>query len=181
MLANQGACSGEGIVLADHLDSTCAVALLHQGDVGGDVDVGGALGDAGHGLAGAGVAGRLGDVALVLVREGLEALEHLCSGIVSDGAVRRVPEQARPLGDLCHVGAVGLVAEHLVEQGLDARDALAAGRALAAGLGSAGLEQARLHCNGARAGRHGLDAARVGLGELDDLGIGLRALVNQNH
>ena len=157
MLADVGAGGGEGIVLPDEPHGIGTAALVHQGDIPGDIHAGGAQGHAGHGVLQAAQAAVMEDVLLIVIPEALQAHENQVGGVNADGAVRRVHDDLGsgldPVQDL----QLGLALQHLPDHVGKLGQADAAGHALAAGLGLAQVQEIQRHVHRAQARRAGGD------------------------
>ena len=146
VLAHEGTRRGEGVVLAHHVDGAGVVALAHQGDVAGRVDVSGAHGLARNLLGNVLAAVVRLHVAGILVGKRVEPLEERAAGLVADGTVRGV---ANPRSERAHllergIRGVGLAGDDPLEQLGELRQAVAARNALATRLGGAGLHHREL-------------------------------------
>ena len=153
VLADVGAGGGEGIVLADEAHGVGAAALLHQGDVAGDVHPRGAEGHAGHGMAQVAETAVVEDVLLIVRPEALEAHQDHVGGVDADGAVRRVDDDLRRDLDVVEDTEVRLALQDLLEHVGELGETNAAGHALAAGLGPAEVEEVQRQVHRAEAGR----------------------------
>ena len=153
VLADVGAGGGEGIVLADEAHGIRAAALLHQGDVAGDVHPCGAKGHAGHGMAQVAETAVVEDVLLIVLPEALEAHQDHVGGVDADGAVRRVDDDLRRDLDVVEDVGVRLTLQHLLQHVGQLGEADAAGNALAAGLGPAEVQEVQRQVHRAETGR----------------------------
>ena len=157
MLADVGAGGGEGIVLPDKPHGIGAAALVHQGDVTGDIHAGGAQSHAGHRVLQAAQAAVVENVLLIVIPETLQAHQHQIGGVNADGAVRRVHDDLGsgldPVQDL----QLGLALQHLPDHVGKLGQSDAAGHALAAGLGLAQVQEIQRHIHRAQARRAGGD------------------------
>ena len=157
MLADVGAGSGEGIVLADEPHSVGAAALVHQGDVAGDVHASGAQGHTGHGVAQAAQAAVVEDVLLIVVPEALQTHEHKIGGVDADGAVGGVHDDLGGVFNAAQDADAGLPVQDFPDHVGELGQADAAGYALAAGLSLAEIQKIQSHVHGAQARRAGGD------------------------
>ena len=178
MLADKRACSGIGVVLADHVDRTGIVAFAGQGDVCGDVHMGRAHGLAGKGLADAFLAHLLLDVVAIFLLEGIHTLENDLACNIADCAVGGI---AHDLGQGTHLvehGFIRLAAHHLLHHVEQLRDTITAGHALAAGLQALGFQKRSLDRDGADARRGSLDPSGEHVEVTGDLAEVLRLRSN---
>ena len=140
VLADQAADRGEGVVLPDQAHRVGAAALAHQGDVAGDVHVGGAALHAGHGLE-IGGAVALADVRQVIVLEGIQAVQHQVGRLEADGAVGGIGDDLSSLPQDEQVVRFGVALQNAVQDHRQLVQTHAAGGAFSAALGETQLEE----------------------------------------
>ena len=153
MLAHQTADERQRVVLADDLDGIGIAASLDQRNVTGNVDVRRAARDARDAGLTVKATGVLADMVLKIVAEAANGRECHGAGLVADSAVtRKVDGAGRALNQI-ERGLVGAALEHIGEQIAQRAQAHTAGRALAAALGGAQVDERRRKLNGARGER----------------------------
>ena len=149
MLADEAAGGGQGIVLPDELHRVGIAALEDEGDVAGDVHMGGTQGHAGNGLVLDAQAAAMEDMLLIVVPEALDAFQDHAGSFLSDGAVRAGKDALGGLFDqvqgLQFAGAV----QHGLHQVFQLSQADPAGGAFPAGLGMADMQEALGQVHGA--------------------------------
>ena len=150
MLAHQAANERQWVVLADDLDGIGIAAGLDERNVPGNVDVRRAARDARDAGLAVKAAGVLANVVLKIVTEAANGRECHGAGLVADSAVtRKVDGAGRALNQI-ERGLVGAALEHIGEQIAQRAQAHTAGRALAAALGGAQVDERRRKLDGAR-------------------------------
>ena len=153
VLAHQAADERQRVVLADDLDGIGIAASLDQRNITGNVDVSRAARDARDAGLAVKAAGVLADVVLKIVAETADGGECHGTGLVADGAIARKIDGAGSALDQIERGLVGAALEHIGEQIAQRAQAHTAGRALAAALGGAQVDERRRKLNGARGER----------------------------
>ena len=153
MLAHQAANERQWVVLADDLDGIGIAAGLDERNVPGNVDVRRAARDARDAGLAVKAAGVLANVVLKIVAEAANGRECHGAGLVADSAVtRKVDGAGRALNQI-ERGLVGAALEHIGEQIAQRAQAHTAGRALAAALGGAQVDERCRKLNGTRGER----------------------------
>ena len=150
MLAHQAADERQWVVLADDLDGVGITACLDERDVTRNVDVRRAARDTRDASLAVKAAGVLADVVLKIVAEAANGRECHGASFVADGAVARKVDGAGRALNQVERGLVGAALEHIGEQVAQRAQAHAAGRALAAALGGAQVDERRRKLDGAR-------------------------------
>ena len=153
MLAHQAADERQRIVLADDLDGVGIAAGLDQRNVPGNVDVRRAARNARDAGLAVKAAGALADVMLKIVAEAANGRECHGASFVADGAIARKIDGAGGALNQVERGLIGAPFEHIGEQVAQRAQAHAAGRALAAALGGAQIDERCRKLNGARGER----------------------------
>ena len=153
MLAHQATNERQRVVLADDLNGIGIAAGLDQRNVAGNVDVSRAARDARNAGIAVKAAGVLADVVLKIVAKTADSRKGHGAGLVTDGAVARKIDGAGSALDQIERGLVGAALEHIGEQIAQRAQAHTAGRALAAALGGAQVDERRRKLNGARGER----------------------------
>ena len=153
MLAHQAADERQRIVLADDLDGIGIAAGLDERNVPGNVDVRRAARDARSAGLAVKATGVLADVVLKIVTETADSRKRHGAGLVTDGAIARKIDGAGGALDQIERGLVGAALEHIGEQIAQRAQAHAAGRALAAALGGAQVDERCRKLNGTRGER----------------------------
>ena len=153
MLAHQAANERQRVVLADDLDGIGIAAGLDQRNVTGNVDVRRAARDARDAGLAVKATGVLADVVLKIVAKTANGRKRHGAGLVTDGAVARKIDGAGGALDQIERGLVGAALEHIGEQVAQRAQAHAAGRALAAALGGAQVDERRRKLDGTRGER----------------------------
>ena len=153
MLAHQAADERQRVVLADDLDGIGIAAGLDQRDVPGNVDMRRAARDARDASLAVKAAGVLANVVLKIVAEATDSRERHGAGLVADGAVARKIDGAGSALNQVERGLVGAALEHIGEQIAQRAQAHAAGRAFAAALGGAQVDERCRKLNGTRGER----------------------------
>ena len=153
MLAHQAADERQWVVLADDLDGVGITACLDERDVTGNVDVRRAARDTRDASLAVKAAGVLADVVLKIVAKAANSRECHGAGLVADGAVARKVDGAGRALNQVERGLIGAPFEHIGKQVAQRAQAHTAGRALAAALGGAQVDERRRKLNGARGER----------------------------
>jgi len=159
MLADIGAGSGHGVILADQAHRVGAAALAHQGHIAGHVHTGGAQCHAGHRQGQACQTSVMLDMLDIIVPEALQTVHHQAGGVTADGAVGGVDDAVGRLFDDGQGGQIRLAVQHHFDQLGQLPQADTAGHALAAGLGVAQLQKGQRHIHRTQTGRRRRDAA----------------------
>ena len=159
VLADEAAGKREGVVLADEAHGIVVAAGVDQGDVAGNVHVGGACCATGHSVTCAGRAATGRGMRDEVVTKAAHGPQHHGAGLVADGAVGA--QVGATCGALEHVDVALACAS--VEDGLHEVAHLgkphAAGDALAAGLRGGQADERVRELDGAGAHRSGLRPA----------------------
>ena len=134
MLTHIGAGRREGIVLADQLYGIAVAALADQGNIAGNIHMGGAGRHTGHGMAQPADAAAMQHVLLVVLAETAHAPKHHVRSLIANGAVGGIGNHLRGVFDQINGGKIGRAVQHLLDQNSQLRKAHAAGHAFAAGL-----------------------------------------------
>ena len=153
MLAHQTANERQRVVLADDLDGVGITAGLDERNVTGNVDVRRAARDARDAGLAVKATGVLADVVFKVVAEATDSRKCHSTGLVTDGAVARKIDGAGGALDQIERGLVGAALEHIGEQIAQRAQPHAAGRAFAAALGGAQVDERCRKLNGARGER----------------------------
>ena len=153
MLAHQAADDRQRIVLADDLDGVGIAAGFDERNVPGNVDVPRAARDARDAGLAVKAAGVLADVVLKIVAKAANGRECHGASFVADGAVARKVDGAGRALNQVERGLIGAPFEHISEQVTQCAQAHTAGRALAAALGGAQVDERRRKFNGTRGER----------------------------
>ena len=153
MLAHQAANERQRIVLADDLNGIGIAAGLDQRNVTGNVDVRRAARDARDAGLAVKAAGVLADVMLKIVAEAANGRECHGASLVTDGAIARKIDGAGGALNQVERRLIGTPFEHIGEQVAQRAQAHAAGRALAAALGGAQVDERCRKLNGTRGER----------------------------
>ena len=153
MLAHQAADERQWVVLADDLDGVGITACLDERDVTGNVDVRRAARDTRDASLAVKAAGVLADVVLKIVAKAANSRECHGAGLVADGAVARKVDGAGRALNQVERGLIGAPFEHIGKQVAQRAQAHTAGRALAAALGGAQVDERRRKLNGTRGER----------------------------
>ena len=153
MLAHQAANERQRVVLADDLDGIGIAAGLDERNVPGNVDVRRAARNARDAGLAVKATGVLADMVLKIVTEATDGRKRHSTGLVTDGAVARKIDGAGGALNQIERGLVGAALEHIGEQVAQRAQAHATGRALAAALGGAQVDERRRKLNGARGER----------------------------
>ena len=153
MLAHQAADKRQRIVLADDLDGVGIAAGLDERNVPGNVDVRRAARDARDAGLAVKATGVFADVVFKVVAEATDSRKCHSTGLVTDGAVARKIDGAGGALDQIERGLVGAALEHIGEQIAQRAQPHAAGRAFAAALGGAQVDERCRKLNGARGER----------------------------
>ena len=157
VLADIGAGGGEGVVLADQAHRVGTAALVHQGDISGDVHAGRAQRHAGHGVFQAPQAPVVEDVLLIVVPEAPEAHKDQIGRVNADGTVRRVHNHLGGALNAVQDLHAGLAVQHLPDHVGKLGQPHPAGHALAAGLGTAQIQKVQRHIHRTQSRRAGGD------------------------
>ena len=153
MLAHQAADERQRVILADDLDGIGIAAGLNKRNVTGNVDVRRTARDTRNAGLTIKAAGVLANVMLKIVAEAANGRECHGAGLVTDGAIARKIDGAGGALDQIERGLVGAALEHIGEQIAQRAQAHAAGRALAAALGGAQVDERCRKLNGTRGER----------------------------
>ena len=153
MLAHQAADERKRVVLADDLDGIGIAAGLDQRNVTGNVDMRRAARDTRNAGLAIKAAGMLTNVVLEVVAKTADSRKRHGAGLVTDGAVARKIDGAGSALNQVERGLVGTALEHIGEQIAQRAQAHAAGRALAAALGGAQVDERCRKLNGTRGER----------------------------
>ena len=139
------------VILADDLDGIGIAAGLDERNVTGNVDMRRTARDARDAGLAVKATGVLADVVLKIVTETADSRKRHGAGLVTDGAIARKIDGAGGALDQIERGLVGAALEHIGEQIAQRAQAHAAGRALAAALGGAQVDERCRKLNGTRA------------------------------
>ena len=153
MLAHQAADERQRVVLADDLNGIGIAARLDKRNVPGNVDVRRAARDARNAGLAVKAAGVLADVMLKIVAKTADSRKRHGAGLVADGAIARKVDGAGRALNQVERGLIGAPFEHIGEQVAQRAQAHATGRALAAALGGAQVDERCRKLHGTRGER----------------------------
>ena len=153
MLAHQAADERQRIVLADDLDGIGIAAGLDERNVPGNVDVRRTARDTRNAGLTIKAAGVLANVMFKIVAEAANGRECHGASFVADGAVARKVDGAGRALNQVERGLIGAPFEHIGKQVAQRAQAHATGRALAAALGGAQVDERCRKLNGTRGER----------------------------
>ena len=141
MFTGHGTGCGERILVADQVHSSRKILPADQGNISGNIDMGGTECPAGYSLAGIFHAAPVADVAFVFIRELPHALQDQVRRCRSHRAVRGFPDHHAQIVQLLHRGGISLSLNDPAHQPVRFQQSVPAGDTFPAGLIHGDLKQ----------------------------------------
>ena len=153
VLADIGAGSGHGIILADQAHGVGAAALAYQCHIAGYIHTCRTHGHAGHRQRQAGETAMMLNMFDVILAEALQSVHYQSGSVTADGTVGRIDNAAGCLFNNVQRAHVGLAVQHLSDQFGQLAQTNTAGHAFTAGLRMAQLQKGQRHIHRTQTGR----------------------------